>query len=712
MESPVLSIGMIVKNEIRCIEKCMKALQPLRKAISCELVIADTGSTDGTREIAEQYADILFDFPWVNDFSAARNAVMERCSGKWYLAIDADEYLDPNIDELRCLFCEPESSWPDTCLITVRNYLTPEMQEGVCSDFLVLRMARLGIGIRYRGTIHEVFSKNGRQLTAELIGCLPGIILHHDGYALESPEAQEAKARRNLDLLDKELEQHPDDLTRLGQCIESSSRFPNRRAAYVVQSAQVLQHADQNILQSVSAPGLAAHCALFGTVLQLPRAEEWIRWSKEHYPTHIATKLDTTFAEILLEYERKHYDRLPELTKKYLRTFTQYQKKDVPVLESATSVLGAADITHSFKVKAIASIALEKIGKSKKSLDMLTDWPIHQVPGEGIQDWVKALILHKDNPNAQELMAQMVHTIDANYMNAEVSAWEKRQRDAFQAICQVLFSSKKAESADEPEEAWRILLMSPGSFGLAAKVMAASDDKEISKFLSEVEDWDAFPPQALAHALKYGAIFPDSMAQQSVKWLQTTALTLAEMCEDFASLILSQKEKIDLDSLSQIQMLYWMLAAALMQKKNFSDSETALLLSEAYSNTAENFLNHCYAPEVLACKGACCALNEIDKFSLIYLTARSLQIQGDKAAYIRSLRSALRAAPQMKAFVTFLVEYEKKEMQQQVSPELLALAKNVRAILAQYPSNDPAVAALKQSAAYQKVAYLIEDVEL
>ena len=76
MTKPLLSIGMIFKNEIRCIERCLQSLQPLREAIPCELVMADTGATDGSREVAEQYADILFDFPWVNDFSAARNAVM------------------------------------------------------------------------------------------------------------------------------------------------------------------------------------------------------------------------------------------------------------------------------------------------------------------------------------------------------------------------------------------------------------------------------------------------------------------------------------------------------------------------------------------------------------------------------------------------------------------------------------------------------------
>ena len=100
MSQPLLSIGMIVKNEERCLEKCLKALEPLRQAIPCELVIADTGSTDKTREIASKYADILFDFEWINDFSVARNAVMDKCSGKWYLAIDADEYLVSSPQEI------------------------------------------------------------------------------------------------------------------------------------------------------------------------------------------------------------------------------------------------------------------------------------------------------------------------------------------------------------------------------------------------------------------------------------------------------------------------------------------------------------------------------------------------------------------------------------------------------------------------------------
>ena len=39
MSNPLLSIGIIFKNEIRCLARCLKSLQPLREAVSCEVVM-------------------------------------------------------------------------------------------------------------------------------------------------------------------------------------------------------------------------------------------------------------------------------------------------------------------------------------------------------------------------------------------------------------------------------------------------------------------------------------------------------------------------------------------------------------------------------------------------------------------------------------------------------------------------------------------------
>ena len=100
MNKPLLSIGIIFKNDIRCLARCLESLTPLRAAIPCQLVMADTGSADGSRAVAEQYADILLDFPWVDDFAAARNVVLDRCTGEWCLTVDTDEWLDSDFGQL------------------------------------------------------------------------------------------------------------------------------------------------------------------------------------------------------------------------------------------------------------------------------------------------------------------------------------------------------------------------------------------------------------------------------------------------------------------------------------------------------------------------------------------------------------------------------------------------------------------------------------
>ncbi|MDE7219972.1 MAG: hypothetical protein K2O45_10190, partial [Oscillospiraceae bacterium] len=78
----------------------------------------------------------------------------------------------------------------------------------------------------------------------------------------------------------------------------------------------------------------------------------------------------------------------------------------------------------------------------------------------------------------------------------------------------------------------------------------------------------------------------------------------------------------------------------------------------------------------------------------------------------RLLRKGLDTAKDMKPMVEFLTEHTPQLQEAKPTGELLELAEKVRAMLSAYPPDDPAVAMLKQSAAYQKVAQLIEGPEL
>jgi hypothetical protein len=85
------SLTMIVRNEENNISSCLSSVAGLFD----EIVVIDTGSTDRTWEIAQEFGARVFDFVWVDDFAAARNAALARATGDYAFWLDADDFLDP-----------------------------------------------------------------------------------------------------------------------------------------------------------------------------------------------------------------------------------------------------------------------------------------------------------------------------------------------------------------------------------------------------------------------------------------------------------------------------------------------------------------------------------------------------------------------------------------------------------------------------------------
>lgn len=85
-----ISLCMIVKNEERVLARCLDSIADLMD----EIIIVDTGSTDRTKEIAARYTDKIFDFQWIQDFSAARNFAFSQARMEYIYTADADEVLD------------------------------------------------------------------------------------------------------------------------------------------------------------------------------------------------------------------------------------------------------------------------------------------------------------------------------------------------------------------------------------------------------------------------------------------------------------------------------------------------------------------------------------------------------------------------------------------------------------------------------------------
>ena len=87
---PTISLCMIVRDEESVLDRCLSCV----KDIADEIIIVDTGSTDKTKEIAALYTDKIYDFKWIDDFSAARNFSFSKASMDYIMWLDADDVID------------------------------------------------------------------------------------------------------------------------------------------------------------------------------------------------------------------------------------------------------------------------------------------------------------------------------------------------------------------------------------------------------------------------------------------------------------------------------------------------------------------------------------------------------------------------------------------------------------------------------------------
>jgi glycosyltransferase involved in cell wall biosynthesis len=197
------SLCMLVRNEETRLGKCLQSAA----ALAGEIIIVDTGSTDGTLEIAADYgARILgFDFGVV-DFAAARNYGLTAAKKPWILVLDSDETIDPaSLPLIRELAARGENAGYYVERLNHRPNGEPP-----AVDYAV-RLFPNRPEYRYRGRVHEtvdasILAGGGRLARS-------GVRIHHD-FALD-PEARRQRNRRYIDILREELAADPADDSRL-----------------------------------------------------------------------------------------------------------------------------------------------------------------------------------------------------------------------------------------------------------------------------------------------------------------------------------------------------------------------------------------------------------------------------------------------------------------------------------------------------------------
>lgn len=197
-----ISACLIVKNEASNLSACLASLE----GIVDEIVVVDTGSTDNTVSIASSFGAVIGEFPWINDFSAARNHSLSLATQPWALWIDADETLDPACKDafLKGVLRPHIGGYS----IEIVNYLD---DGGTTTEFIhqPTRLFRNIPGVAFSEPIHE-------QITPSLMAMgfpwtpLEHAKIHHEGYRQYALD-EKNKVQRTLDILTAVVEKNPDD---------------------------------------------------------------------------------------------------------------------------------------------------------------------------------------------------------------------------------------------------------------------------------------------------------------------------------------------------------------------------------------------------------------------------------------------------------------------------------------------------------------------
>ena len=234
MTRPLLAAALIVKDEAENLPGCLEALAALDDLIT-QVVVYDTGSSDGTPELARAAGARVEPGGWDGDFARARNAAVALTDATWVLIVDADERVLADTDRLRAVLTGRHRVGPpiarvDALVLPLVTVAADGSQVYAAPQIRIFRPNRAG----YVGRLHErVERRDGRSLNyVELDRDV--VHLRHLGYA--DPVVVQRKARRNLELATTVVESvsaavHPDpaDLVRAlyhrGRTLVSAGRI-------------------------------------------------------------------------------------------------------------------------------------------------------------------------------------------------------------------------------------------------------------------------------------------------------------------------------------------------------------------------------------------------------------------------------------------------------------------------------------------------------
>ncbi len=215
-DKPTLAVCMIARNEGK---RLPTAIDSVRR-IADQVIVVDTGSTDDTIEAARSLGAEVVEYAWKDDFADARNRSLAEARCDWILCLDADEWVAP---ESESKVIEALSEGAGAYMVRIESRVDSTAGKVFVNFFP--RLFRNLEGVRFEGKVHEQVAPSLEGLGVSIE--VSDILIKHTGYALSDSDLK-AKARRNADLLLKDVEEHADDalaLFHLGEAFSMLEHF-------------------------------------------------------------------------------------------------------------------------------------------------------------------------------------------------------------------------------------------------------------------------------------------------------------------------------------------------------------------------------------------------------------------------------------------------------------------------------------------------------
>lgn len=182
-----ISLAMIMRNSEKTLDKCLSSCVD----ICDEIVIVDTGSVDNSKQIASKYTSKIYDFEWIDDFSAARNFSFEKCTKDYILWLDSDDEILLNDQEKI-----KNIDYRDKEIIICKYQYSHDKYGVVESSFERERIIKRSLNLKWQKPIHEYLPIVGKKISRE------NIEIHH--------WKQHGTSERNLKILESIVQKDND----------------------------------------------------------------------------------------------------------------------------------------------------------------------------------------------------------------------------------------------------------------------------------------------------------------------------------------------------------------------------------------------------------------------------------------------------------------------------------------------------------------------